>query len=228
MYGLLYGFCSSDQRFARGFVGSPHPASFRFHLTMDTLAFGYVLPATGRIWDLHPWETCAARRTKQKSLCVFIRIFYIVLLWRCYWGFKVTNSVYNIRFLVLIRWEKLQIHGKYHRVIKCFLFNIFCFDTPSISILRKEFSYSDKIYIMTYFIEYRILHFFKQTLCVIFRRRRRPWTQCHTAKNKRTMDRINFGYEFNGMVCSRRKMFKSLFKIIDFSIIKSLFAVCVT
>jgi len=34
---------------------------------MDTLAFGYILPTTGRIWDLHPWETCAARRTNKKS-----------------------------------------------------------------------------------------------------------------------------------------------------------------
>ena len=43
----------------------PHPASFRFHLTMDTLAFGYILPTTGRIRDLHPLETCAARRTRE-------------------------------------------------------------------------------------------------------------------------------------------------------------------
>ena len=42
----------------------PHPASFRFHLAVDTLAFGYILPATGRIRDLHPLETCAAGRTK--------------------------------------------------------------------------------------------------------------------------------------------------------------------
>ena len=28
------------------------------------LAFGYILPATGRIWDLLPLETCAARRTR--------------------------------------------------------------------------------------------------------------------------------------------------------------------
>ena len=41
----------------------PHPASFRFHLTMNTLAFGYILPSTGRIPDLHRLETCAARRT---------------------------------------------------------------------------------------------------------------------------------------------------------------------
>ena len=41
----------------------PHPASFRFHLAMDTLAFGCILPTTGRIRDFHPLETCAARRT---------------------------------------------------------------------------------------------------------------------------------------------------------------------
>ena len=47
----------------------PHPASFRFHLTMDTLAFGYILPTTGRIRDFNPLETCAARRTAQKRPC---------------------------------------------------------------------------------------------------------------------------------------------------------------
>ena len=45
----------------------PHPASFRFHLAMDTLAFGYILPTTGRIRDLHPLETCAAGRTLNKE-----------------------------------------------------------------------------------------------------------------------------------------------------------------
>ena len=45
----------------------PHPASFRFHLTMDTLAFGYILPTTGRIRDFNPLETCAARRTHKKK-----------------------------------------------------------------------------------------------------------------------------------------------------------------
>ena len=42
----------------------PHPASFRFHLTVDTLAFGYLLPAAGRIRVFHPLETCAAGRTQ--------------------------------------------------------------------------------------------------------------------------------------------------------------------
>ena len=45
----------------------PHPASFRFHLAMDTLTFGYILPTTGRIRDLHPLETCAAGRTMTKT-----------------------------------------------------------------------------------------------------------------------------------------------------------------
>ena len=45
----------------------PHPASFRFHLTMDTLAFGYILPTAGRIRVFHPLETCAARRTAKKA-----------------------------------------------------------------------------------------------------------------------------------------------------------------
>ena len=34
---------------------------------MDTLAFGYILPTTGRIRDFNPLETCAARRTTSKS-----------------------------------------------------------------------------------------------------------------------------------------------------------------
>ena len=34
---------------------------------MDTLAFGYILPTTGQIWDFNPLETCAARRTKVKG-----------------------------------------------------------------------------------------------------------------------------------------------------------------
>ena len=48
----------------------PHPASFRFHLAMDTLTFGYILPTTGRIRDFNPLETCAARRTTQKHPCM--------------------------------------------------------------------------------------------------------------------------------------------------------------
>ena len=46
----------------------PHPASFRFHLAMDTLAFGYTLPTTGRVRDFHPLETCAAWRTMKTGI----------------------------------------------------------------------------------------------------------------------------------------------------------------
>ena len=45
----------------------PHPASFRFHLAVDTLAFGYLLPTAGRIRVFHPLETCAAGRTGQRN-----------------------------------------------------------------------------------------------------------------------------------------------------------------
>ena len=83
MYSLIYDFFPSDRRFARRLVGSPHPASFRFHLTMDTLAFGYILPTTGRIRDFNPLETCAARRTTQKNgketvVTVFFPFFTII------------------------------------------------------------------------------------------------------------------------------------------------------
>ena len=67
MQSLLCGFCSSGQRFARGLIDSPHPASFRFHLAMDTLAFGYILPATGRIRDFHPLERAPAGRTMRRT-----------------------------------------------------------------------------------------------------------------------------------------------------------------
>ena len=59
----------------------PHPASFGFHLAMDTLAFGYILPTTGRIRDFHPLETCAARRThtKIRADCTPARIFTCII-----------------------------------------------------------------------------------------------------------------------------------------------------
>ena len=66
----------------------PHPASFRFHLTMDTLAFGYILPTTRRIRDLHPLETCAAGRTHKKTDRriffggLFFYYFFIVFLYK--------------------------------------------------------------------------------------------------------------------------------------------------
>lgn len=37
---------------------------------MDTLAFGYILPTTGRIPDLHRLETCAAGRTAKAGRTV--------------------------------------------------------------------------------------------------------------------------------------------------------------
>ena len=67
----------------------PHSASFRFRLTTDTLAFGFLLPATGRIRVFHPLDTCAAGRTQKKTL----RSAY----------FKPLFSVFIIRFSLVDR-----------------------------------------------------------------------------------------------------------------------------
>ena len=40
---------------------------------MDTLAFGYILPTTGRIRDFNPLETCAARRTRKETAALKIK-----------------------------------------------------------------------------------------------------------------------------------------------------------
>lgn len=42
------------------------PASFGFHLAVDTLAFGYVLGATSCTRDFHPLERAHAERTEKK------------------------------------------------------------------------------------------------------------------------------------------------------------------
>ena len=43
------------------------PASFRFPVTQDTLALGYILPAVGRIRDFHPLKHAPAGRTKKRT-----------------------------------------------------------------------------------------------------------------------------------------------------------------
>lgn len=43
-------------------------ASFRFHLTMNTLAFSYVLGATPRTQDSHLLERAHAEHTAKKPL----------------------------------------------------------------------------------------------------------------------------------------------------------------
>ena len=102
MHNLIWDFCPSDQRFARELVFSSHPASFRFHLTMDTLAFGYILPTTGRIRDFNPLETCAARRTAQKRpkrALSLLSLYTLLANVFCFhfsawsWGFFLLNRI---------------------------------------------------------------------------------------------------------------------------------------
>lgn len=42
------------------------PPSFGFHLAMDTLGFGCILPTAGRIRDFHPLERALAGRTMKR------------------------------------------------------------------------------------------------------------------------------------------------------------------
>ena len=44
------------------------PASFRFPVARDTLAFGYILPTAGRIRVFHPLERTHAGRTTKGVL----------------------------------------------------------------------------------------------------------------------------------------------------------------
>ena len=85
----------------------PHPASFRFHLAMDTLAFGYILPTTGRIRDLHPLETCAAGRTSKKealiqALLLYHHLKYKYHQWHCNNCKYCSNYINRTRILRII------------------------------------------------------------------------------------------------------------------------------
>ena len=101
----LYEISVRQTRDLPGVSLFPHPASFRFHLTMDTLAFGYILPTTGRIRDFNPLETCAARRTTQKNgketvVTVFFPFFTII-------------SFFNFTQLLVFHTYKADIHIRF-------------------------------------------------------------------------------------------------------------------
>ncbi len=86
---------AAEQRFACGLVCSPHPASSRLHLTMNTLAYGYILPTTGRIWDLPRWKR-APLGAQQKIERQHAQ-FFIVLAFN---HFPLKNRVLKITALI--------------------------------------------------------------------------------------------------------------------------------
>ena len=62
------------------------PASFRFHLTMNTLTLGYVIPAIRAYSGLAPARQCSCRayRKKENTLAdVLLIILYIRVLKSC-------------------------------------------------------------------------------------------------------------------------------------------------
>src|SRR5690625_2568707 len=62
-FAVLSSYVASYMISVRQTRGLPR-ASFRFNLTVDTLAFGYVLTATGRTRVLHPLEFANAGRNR--------------------------------------------------------------------------------------------------------------------------------------------------------------------
>ena len=68
-YSYWASTCSADLPSYSAFMVSVRqasdlpPASFRFPVTQDTLALGYILPAVGRIRDFHPLKHAPAGRT---------------------------------------------------------------------------------------------------------------------------------------------------------------------
>ena len=51
-------------------------ASFRFHLTVDTLAVGYALGATSCARDFHPLERAHAEHTQKTAMPTNIAVFF--------------------------------------------------------------------------------------------------------------------------------------------------------
>lgn len=74
------------------------PPSFRFHLTMDTLGFGCILPTVGRIRDFHPLDTCAAERTEKNQ--VQNKVLHL-LLFHFTSGVKVSPCSVNLLLTVI-------------------------------------------------------------------------------------------------------------------------------
>ena len=56
------------------------PASFRFPVTRDTLALGYILPAVGRIRDFHPLKHAPAGRTLKKASPIGETFLFVLAL----------------------------------------------------------------------------------------------------------------------------------------------------
>ena len=66
-YKTLYAISVRQTRVLPAVSLFPHPATFRFAIACNTLAFGYLLPATGRIRNIYPLKMCAAGHTKKTA-----------------------------------------------------------------------------------------------------------------------------------------------------------------
>ena len=97
------------------------PASFRFHLTMDTLALGYSLPATGRLRDFHPLEYAPAGRTTENRLKYSFQSVFNAVPALHFRDDKV--SIAKIRLVpITVSQLKCALHiliGDWYKIMKC-------------------------------------------------------------------------------------------------------------
>ena len=75
------------------------PASFRFPVTWDTLALGYILPAVGRIRDFHPLKHAPAGRTSKRREASNLLL-----------AFSISNLIYKC----LQQFRSLRVGKKFH------------------------------------------------------------------------------------------------------------------
>jgi len=59
------------------------PASFRFHLAMDTLAVQLTIPLAGFVKDFHLQVSAPCRAHHKKTLLIFSGGFYLLLKTSC-------------------------------------------------------------------------------------------------------------------------------------------------
>ena len=116
-YSYWASTCSADLPSYSAFMVSVRqasdlpPASFRFPVTQDTLALGYILPAVGRIRDFHPLKHAPAGRINKTGPSEFL------LIW--------SGSVCQIdEKMTAPKSLKQSFFDKFHDIVRCTIKNL--------------------------------------------------------------------------------------------------------
>ena len=93
------------------------PPSFRFYLAVNTLGLSYILPTTGRIRDLHPLETCAARRTTQGCRKLFLRAICPIIIIQFLTETALTQVIRNLQFCRFSTFKSLHRTKRARKIV---------------------------------------------------------------------------------------------------------------